>query len=80
MGIKEGVITKRRDVVRLLEDNGFISQGGSKHELFVHPDGRMTRVARHREIADEMFKIIKKQAGLLIERSIDVLHLRIRGL
>lgn len=77
-------MTKRRDVVKLLEDNGFISQGGSKHELFVHPDGRMTRVARHREIADEMFKIIKEAGrsalALLIERSIDVLHLRIRGL
>lgn len=57
-------MTKRRDVVKLLEDNGFISQGGSKHKLFVHQDGRMTRVARHSEIADEMFKIIKKQAGL----------------
>lgn len=51
-------------MVKLLEENGFISQGGTKHEMFVHPDGRMTRVARHREIADEMFKIIKKQAGL----------------
>ena len=51
-------------MVKLLMSNGFISQGGTKHEMFVHPDGRMTRVARHREIADEMFRIIKKQAGL----------------
>lgn len=57
-------MTKRRDVVKLLVENGFVSQGGAKHEMFVHPDGRMTMVARHREIADEMFKIIKKQAGL----------------
>lgn len=57
-------MTKRRDVVRLLEENGFVSKGGTKHEMFVRSDGRMTRVARHREIPDEMFRIIKRQAGL----------------
>lgn len=57
-------MTKRRDVVKLLEANGFVSKGGTNHEKFENPDGRYTIVARHREIDDQMFKIIKKQAGL----------------
>lgn len=57
-------MTKRRDVVRLLQRSGFISEGGTNHELFRHPDGRTTVVPYHREIKDLMFKIIKRQAGL----------------
>lgn len=57
-------MTKRRDVVRLLEAHGFVSEGGTKHETFVHPDGRMTRVPRHREVDEGLFRLIKKQAGL----------------
>lgn len=57
-------MTKRRDVVRLLESNGFVSKGGTNHERFQHPDGRSTVVPRHREIKETMFKVIKKQAGL----------------
>ena len=57
-------MTKRRDVVRLLEMNGFRSRGGTNHEKFVHPDGRRTVVPRHRDVDDDLFKAIKKQAGL----------------
>lgn len=57
-------MTKRRDVVRFLESNGFESRGGTNHEKFVHRDGRVAIVPRHREVKDRMFEIIKKQAGL----------------
>ncbi|RHS40817.1 type II toxin-antitoxin system HicA family toxin [Collinsella sp. AF08-23] len=57
-------MTKRREVVRFLERHGFESRGGTNHEKFVHPDGRVAIVPRHREIKDRMFEIIKRQAGL----------------
>lgn len=56
-------MTKRRDVVRFLERNGFWSKGGTKHEKFTN--GEVTvLVKRHREIEDEVFERIKKDAGL----------------
>ncbi|WP_165173472.1 MULTISPECIES: type II toxin-antitoxin system HicA family toxin [unclassified Adlercreutzia] len=56
-------MTKRRDVVRLLEQNGFWSKGGAKHEKFTN--GKVTvLVKRHREIEDETFERIKRQAGI----------------
>ena len=57
-------MVKRRQVVRLLERNGFVNKGGANHDRFEHPDGRWTTVERHREIEEPMFKLIKKQAGL----------------
>lgn len=57
-------MTKRRDVVRLLEENGFSSRGGTNHEKFVHLDGRRTVVPRHSNVDDDLFKAIKRQAGL----------------
>lgn len=57
-------MTKRRDVARLLEENGFVSKGETNHEKFEHADGRYAVDVRHREIDDVVFKIIKKQAGL----------------
>lgn len=56
-------MTKRRDVVKFLEQNGFESVGGTNHEKFTN--GKTTvLVKRHREIPDETFEIIKKEAGL----------------
>lgn len=57
-------MTKRRDLERLLKANGFVSCGGTNHEKFVHPDGRVAIVPRHKEIANQMAKIILKEAGL----------------
>ena len=57
-------MTKRRDVIRYLERNGFENKGGAKHDRFEHDDGRWTEVPRHREIEDILFKKIKKQVGL----------------
>lgn len=56
-------MTKRRDVVRYFEDRGFWSKGGTKHEKFTN--GKVTiMLKRHREIEDEVFEKLKKQAGL----------------
>lgn len=57
-------MTKRRDVVSLLEAYGFISMGGAKHEVFIHPDGRRTCVPRHRDIKELTFSLILKQARI----------------
>ena len=56
-------MTKRRDIVKLLEENGFENKGGTNHDLFVKGK-RTTVVPRHREIDENMFRKIKKQAGL----------------
>ena len=57
-------MTKRRDVIRYFENNGFWSVGDTKHEKFTN--GRTTiMIKRHREIEDEVFRELKKQAGLL---------------
>lgn len=56
-------MTKRRDVVRYFEDRGFWSKGGTKHEKFTN--GKVTiMLKRHREIEDEVFEKLRKQAGL----------------
>lgn len=56
-------MTKRRDVVRFFEQHGFWSVGGTKHEKFTN--GRaVVFIKRHREIEDEIFEKLKKNAGL----------------
>lgn len=56
-------MTSRRDVVKYFEDKGFWSVGGTKHEKFTN--GSVTiLIKRHREIEDEVFYRLKKQAGL----------------
>jgi len=57
-------MTKRRDLIRLLEMNGFRNLGGRNHDKYKHPDGRQTVVPRHREIDNDTARGIKKQAGL----------------
>lgn len=56
-------MTKRRDVVRFFEERGFWSKGGTKHEKFTNGDVTIM-VKRYREIEDEVFEKLKKQAGL----------------
>lgn len=54
---------KRRDLVRILIANGFVSAGGTKHEKFVK--GRTAVIVkRHSEIHDEEALSILRQAGL----------------
>ena len=54
---------KRRELVRILLQAGFVSCGGAKHECFVKGD-RTVFVKRHREIEDASAKRILRQAGL----------------
>lgn len=54
---------KRRDLVKILKQGGFRSDGGTKHEHFTN--GKTTvMVKRHNEIADQAAKKILRQAGL----------------
>ena len=56
-------MVKRREVIRLLRQNGFMPSTGTNHEHWT--DGkRFTQVPRHREISNQLFEKIKKQAGL----------------
>ena len=54
---------KRRELVRILLQAGFMPCGGTKHEWFVKGDARVL-VKRHREIEDASAKRILRQAGL----------------
>ena len=57
-------MTKRRDLVRQLENSGFWSNGGTNHEHFTN--GKITvMVKRHREIPDEL------QRGFYVRRASD---------
>lgn len=54
---------KRRKLVKTLLEAGFESDGGTNHEHF--RKGKLTiMVPRHREITDQMAKVILRQAGL----------------
>ncbi len=56
-------MTKRRVLVKMLQDGGFWSDGGTRHEHFTN--GKTTvLVKRHTEIPDEIAKKILRQAGL----------------
>lgn len=56
-------MTKRRDLVKQLEDAGFWSEKGTRHEHYTN--GKVTvMVKRHREIPDQIAKKILRQAGL----------------
>lgn len=61
-------MTKRRDLVRILESYGFRPDKGAGHERFKHSDGRWVMVPRHREIAEPTFKAILRQADIRLWR------------
>lgn len=54
---------QRRLLVKELEDGGYWSIGGTKHEKFTNGETTVM-VKRHREIPDEIAKRILRQAGL----------------
>jgi predicted RNA binding protein YcfA (HicA-like mRNA interferase family) len=54
---------QRRELIRILEEAGFISKGGTNHEKFVKGD-KLVLVKRYREIEDQIAKRILRQAGL----------------
>ncbi len=48
--------------MRFFEQHGFCSKGGIKHEKFTN--GKTTiLIKRHREIEDEIFEKLKRDAG-----------------
>ena len=55
-------MTKRQDVVKFFTERGFYSMGGTKHEKFTNGIATI-RIKRHREIEDEIFEKLKKEAG-----------------
>ncbi len=54
---------QRRELVKILLENGWASRGGTNHEHF-WKEGKMVMVKRHREIEDQTAKRILRQAGL----------------
>ena len=58
------MLVKRRDLVAEVIGNGLKSKGGTKHEEF-RGNGYVTRIPYHREIDDDLAKLIRKQAGLI---------------
>ena len=57
---------KRQDFIRDLEQAGceFVRHG-RRHDLYRNPaNGRQAPVPRHREIADTLCEVIRKQLGL----------------
>jgi len=57
---------KRRDLVRALEAGGCVlHRHGKRHDIYRNPaNGRQAPVPRHREIADTLCSIIRRQMGL----------------
>lgn len=56
-------LVKRRDLVKMLIEAGFHSEGGTKHEHFCKGKIKVN-VKRHREIEDVIAKRILRDAGL----------------
>ena len=56
-------MTKRRDLIRELEQAGYVHVGGTKHDKY--RKGSVTiEVKRQARIADEIAQKIRRQAGL----------------
>lgn len=56
---------KRTDLIRKLEDGGFIfERHGSSHDIYVRDSIKET-IPRHREIDERLAKAILKRNGLL---------------
>jgi predicted RNA binding protein YcfA (HicA-like mRNA interferase family) len=52
-------------MTKALQASGFISKGGSKHEAWVHPDGRRTLVGRHKDIPSPTARMIANRCASL---------------
>lgn len=56
-------MVKRKEVIDLLRKAGLHPTGGTRHEHTT--DGtHFTQVPRHREISNQLFEKIKRQAGV----------------
>lgn len=50
---QDGQLTRERamtahDLIKILENAGFVAKEGAKHTKLMHPDGRVTVVHRHK--------------------------------
>jgi len=56
--------TKRTDLIKLLERNGwYLKRNGGNHDLYTN--GKQTQaIPRHKEIKENLAKVIIKRAGL----------------
>jgi predicted RNA binding protein YcfA (HicA-like mRNA interferase family) len=56
--------TNTRKIVARLEREGWVNQGGKRHDVFRHPEkaGRIV-VARHREQTPNVARQIAREAG-----------------
>jgi len=57
---------KRRAFIKELEQAGCVLvRNGRKHDVYRNPaNGKQTTVPRHREVADSLCELIRKQLGL----------------
>lgn len=55
--------TNRRNIVDRLNNEGWVNEGGSKHDLYRHPDKGITIVPRHKELTVGVARSIAKAAG-----------------
>jgi mRNA interferase HicA len=57
---------KRRDLIRILEAAGCVlHRHGKRHDIYRNPATNLQApVPRHREVADSLCRIIRKQLGL----------------
>jgi mRNA interferase HicA len=54
-----------KELIKRLEQAGFVNKGGAKHDKLRHPDGRVTVVHRHKgDIPLGTVKNIEKQTGV----------------
>jgi mRNA interferase HicA len=62
---------KRRDLIKELEQAGCtLLRHGKRHDVYSNPaTGMQAPVPRHREVADTLCKIIRKQLGLNEEKA-----------
>ena len=61
-------MTKRLDIIKALKKAGFVSNGGTKHETWLHPDGRRTIVGRHKDIPTPTARMIARQANIKLPK------------
>jgi mRNA interferase HicA len=60
------VAMKRRDIIKRLEESGFVfDRHGSNHDIYYNKETKKrVPVGRHREIEETLAKEILKEAGL----------------
>lgn len=57
--------TNRKTITDRLAAEGWINEGGSKHDLYRHPTKGVTTVPRHRTLTPGVARSIGKAAGWL---------------